>query len=167
MAGLLERVRHLRAQGLPIHVFLFDGSYTDAAVRDRGMAETIATHVRAHPEALMMVLTGEVHAARGRGSPWDPAFLPMGWHLVERGLRVRSLGRATPAGTVWTCSSASVADCRQRDVKAMGALPSGATSGIELLPELSPRGYDGLYATPTLTASPPARSLGGPRATRP
>lgn len=157
--ALLERFRQLRASGIPIHVFLFDiNTDQDAAQREKTMSENIAAHVQAHPQALTMVLVGEVHAWKTQGSPWDPNFLPMGWHLEQAGLHVRSLGRSTPAGRAWICSGVSPGDCGSRETKATAVLPSGRTAGIELLPQPSTRGYDGLYGTPTLTPSPPAKS---------
>jgi hypothetical protein len=47
-------------------------------------------------------------------------------------------------------------------MRAGPALPSGRTTGIELLPEPSRQGYDGLYATSSMTASPPARTESKP-----
>jgi hypothetical protein len=159
MVALLERIRQLRAQGLPIDVFLFDLDGSQAAAeRDKVMAENLSSHVRAHPKALTMALTGEVHAWKTKGSPWDPDFLPMGWYLASGGLDVHSLGRSTPAGTAWNCVGPSPGDCRIGETKATAALPSGQTAGIELLPQPSKRGYDGLYGTSSLTASPPAQS---------
>ena len=159
MVALLERLRRLRAPGLPIHVFPFDiDPGEDAADRDGKMASNLAAHARAHSEALTMVLVGEVHAWKTKGSPWDPGFLPMGWHLTEARLHVRSLGRSTPAGLAWVCSGGLPSDCGPGETRATQALPSGRTAGIELLPQPSPRGYDGLYGTPSLTTSPPALS---------
>lgn len=156
---LLQRMRFLRAQGLPIRVVLFDvNAATNQADREKGMADNLAAHVRAHPEALTMVLVGEVHSWKSKGAPWDPELLPMGWHLTQVGLHVRSLGRSTPAGTAWFCTGGSPGDCGRGETKATHPLPSGRREGIEMLSEPSTRGYDGLYATASLTASPPARS---------
>jgi len=158
MVALLDHMRRLRASGLPLHVFLFDlDPGEDMSRRDEAMAANIAAHARAHPVALTMALTGEVHSWKTRGAPWDPELLPMGWHLDQAGIRVRSLGRATPAGTAWICTGGSPSDCGSKETRATGTLPSGRAAGIELLPEPSPRGYAGMYATSSLTASPPAR----------
>lgn len=160
MLALIERMRRLREEGLPVHVFLFDlGSSKGIGERDKLMAENIAAHVRAHPEALAMALTGEVHAWKAKGAPWNADLLPMGWHLVNSGLEVRSLGRVTPAGTAWICPSGSPGECGSRTMGAWGALPSGRTTGIELLPEPSERGNDGLFGVSSMTASPPASSV--------
>jgi hypothetical protein len=155
---LLERLRALRERELAIHVFLFDPWPDDKANnRDDEMARRIAAHVRAHETSLTLVLVGEVHAWTAIGSPWDPTFHPMGWSLVQDGLRVKSLGRATPAGTQWVCTGPTVSDCGEKPTRAMGgSLPSGRPFGIELLPEPNQGGNVGLYAVPTLTASPPA-----------
>jgi len=154
---LLERLRQLRMAGLPVHAFLYDiDPGEDATRREARMAENIAAHARAHAHALTTTLVGEVHAWTTEGAPWDPAFLPMGWQVAQAGLQVRSLGRATPRGTAWICTSATASDCGPRETGATAPLPSGRTNGIELLPERSPRGYVGLFGTQTLTASPPA-----------
>ena len=164
MLGLLDRLRQLKAQGAPLHVFLFDSDdFHNQAERDKGMADNIAAHVRSHPDAVTMALTGEVHAWKTKGAGWDPEFLPMGLHLAGAGVHVVSLGRATPSGTVWTCQGPSPDDCGANGIKPFGAMPSGGTAGIELLPAPGKHGYDGMYATPTLTASPPARSEHGAR----
>ena len=156
---LLERLRQLRAQGLPIHVFLFDlDESSPGSERDKLMAENISSHARAHPEALTMALTGEVHAWKTKGAPWNPDFLPMGWHLVNGGAQVHSLGRATPAGTAWNCVGSSASNCGSHETKAIAVLPDDQAAGIELLPEPSKRGYDGMYVTLSLTTSPPAQS---------
>ena len=155
---LLERLRALRERGLPIHVFLFDPWPDDkTSDRDGEMARRIAAHARAQSKSVTFVLVGEVHAWTALGSPWDPTFHPMGWSILQDGLRVTSLGRATPAGTVWICTGPNASDCGERDTRATAdQLPSGRTEGIELLPAPNARGNDGLWATPTLTASPPA-----------
>jgi hypothetical protein len=159
MVTLLERIRQLRAQGLPIQVFLFDLDPSQAAAeRDKLMAENLSSHARAHPKALTMALTGEVHAWKTKGAPWNPEFLPMGWYLENGGVQVHSLGRATPAGTAWTCVGASPSDCGPKETKANLELPEGLLTGIALLPQPSKRGYDGIYVTSSLTASPPAQS---------
>jgi hypothetical protein len=159
MVALLERMRRLRAQGLPIDVFLFDlGPGQAVAERDKHMAENIESQVRTHPEAITMALTGDLHAFKAPGSPWDPNYRAMGWHLAQDGLRVHSLGTSHPAGTAWSCVGSPVPDCASRPIKASPALPSGRTTGIELLPEPTRQGYDGLYATSSLTASLPAVS---------
>jgi hypothetical protein len=162
MVALLERLRQLRARGLALHVFSFDVS-VGGAERPQRMAENIASHVKDHPEALTMVLTGEVHAWKSKGAPWNPEYLPMGWHIREAGTRVRSLGRSTPAGTQWACLGTQMADmkCETVTANARNPLPSGRATGIEMLPEPSKEGYDGLFATPSLTSSPPAISSQG------
>jgi drug/metabolite transporter (DMT)-like permease len=159
MADLIVRLRAMRAAGLPVSVFYFDmkpGGETSR--RDTTMAENIEARARQAPGSLTMILTGEIHAWKTKGTPWDPERANMGFVLAQSGLSVRSLGRVTPDGTAWTCGSAVASECGAKPIKATRAtLPSGASSGIELLPEPDARGSDGRFAVPTLTASPPAR----------
>jgi len=157
MAALVDRLRRLRRAGQPIDVFLFD--VDDAGgpgERDRTMAERLAERVRAHPEALTLALAGNVHARKNKGVPWNPELEPMGLHLVTAGVRVLSLDSVTPAGTAWICDAKTMT-CGSHDVQAWRALPSGRAVGIEMLAEPTQEGFDGLYATPSLNASPPAR----------
>jgi hypothetical protein len=159
MVALLDRLRRLRVEGRPIEVFLFDiDDSSDMAGRDRAMADTIAARVGAHAEALTMVLVGNLHAQKNKGTPSDPDFEPMGWHLAGAGVRVVSLNHAAPAGTAWTCQPApgSAPDCGSHAFPGTPPLPSGRTIGIEILAEPTTEGYDGFFATPTMTASPPA-----------
>jgi hypothetical protein len=158
---LLERIRRLRAAGLPIRVFLFDiNEGENLADRDKSMALNISSQVRSHASELTLVLVGEVHAWKTKGTPWNEDFLTMGWHLADAGLRVYSLGRSTPDGAAWICSKAmgedSAMSCGPQATHAFQPSSSGRTSGIELLPAPSARGNDGLYVLPTLTESPPA-----------
>ena len=155
MLALLERLRKLRVEGRSIEVFLFDLLESDdTATRDRAMAETIAARVRAHPDDLTMTLSGNVHAQKDKGVPWDPELVPMGWYLVDAGVKVRALNHSNPKGTAWTLSPSG--ESGASDVPAGRPLPSGTAIGIELLKEPLTGGFDGLFATPTLTASPPA-----------
>ena len=156
MVALLDRLRRLRKEGRPIEVFLFVGDSEDMAEHDRMMADAIAARVRAHPEALTMVLTGNIHAQKNKGVPWNPDLVPMGWYLADAGVRVIALNHSTPAGTTWSCYPGPPLDCGRYPMRATAPLPSGRTIGIELLAEPTKEGFDGLYALPTLTASPPA-----------
>lgn len=160
MVGLLDRLRLLRAEGQPVQVFSFDVDHAGSSIeREVGMTETLAAHARQHPEALTMVLVGELHASKAQGNPWDHEYLPMAKRLVDEGVSVWSLGRATPAGTVWSCTGPTPGDCKEGTVRAHGSLPSGQAKGIELYGEGVTGGFDGLYATTTLTASPPANQV--------
>src|SRR5262245_7842577 len=155
MLALLDRLRRLISEERPIEVFLFDLSDAkDMGERDQRMAENIAARSREHPEALTMALTGNVHAQKDKEVPWNPNLVPMGWYLVDAGVRVRSLNHSNPAGSAWTLSPSGKAGSSA--FPAVRPLPSGRTIGIELLAQPAKGGFDGLYATQSLTASPPA-----------
>jgi len=160
MTALLDRLRLLRRAGQPIDVFLFDVDDAQGpGERDRAMADRLAARVRAHPEALTMALTGNVHARKTKGAPWNPELEPMGLHLVTAGVRVLSFDSVTPAGTAWFCDEKMT--CGIHEVRAWKELPSGRTGGLELLDQPTQEGFDGLYATPSLTASPPVLAAPG------
>ncbi|MFC1640286.1 hypothetical protein ACFL3B_05950 [Gemmatimonadota bacterium] len=66
IAGLLERLRQLRASGFPVSVFTFDiAAGEETSEREKRMADYVAAHVRTHPAAITMTLVGEVHAWNG------------------------------------------------------------------------------------------------------
>jgi hypothetical protein len=149
---LLDRLRRMRAAGLPVSVFLFDiGPGEDVKSRDRLMADGIAARARINPQALTMVLVGEMHAWTTKG-----AFQPMGWYLASSGLTLHSLGRATPSGAAWVCLGPEPSDCGARDYKPGMTLPSGRADGVEMLPAPTPHGNDGLFGVASLTPSQPA-----------
>jgi hypothetical protein len=162
MLALLQRLRDLRARGFRLDVFGFDAYKAKSpGTRDAAMAEAIVARARAHPDAVTLALAGEVHAWKAKGTPWNPEFETMGWHLVNAGVRTWSLGRSTPAGQTWVCTGGAPSDCGPQSTPATTPLPGGRTRGIEMLSQPSKRGNDGMYAVPTLTMSPPARGAAG------
>jgi hypothetical protein len=159
MASALGRLRQLRRAGLPVEVFLFDVEPAAlGADRDERMATRLAGLVLARPTAVVLALVGNFHARTTIGAPWDPLARPMGWHLRQAGLWVKSLDCAGPAGTAWSCPSAAAAGCGTRPVDLGG--PPGGTARLELFPAESRAGFAGRYLVPSLTGSPPAAGAG-------
>lgn len=154
--GLLERLRQLRASGLPLEVALFDVE-KGGPDRDEKMAGAIAARIHGRPGAPFLALTGNYHARARPGAPWNPAQRWMGGYLRDAGLRVLGfdLGREVE-GMAWICSTAEARSCGAKPVKVMQPLPVGARRGVVLLAEETPEGYAGLWAVESLTASPPA-----------
>ena len=66
MFELIEHVRQLRATGADVRVVYFDDPDPDMDRRNRRMADTLRAAVKAHPGALLLVLTGNVHAMTHR-----------------------------------------------------------------------------------------------------
>jgi erythromycin esterase-like protein len=70
MFELIDRVRQLRASGANVRVVDFDDRDTDMDRRNRHMADALRTAVARNPDAMLLVLTGNVHAMT-RKPPWE------------------------------------------------------------------------------------------------
>jgi hypothetical protein len=151
MVELLDRVRTSRAA---IEIVGFDIESDDAvtAARDReiAMAEMV---VRTHAsDAVMVVLSGGIHARRVRGAPWDPDFAPAAMHVAARELPIVTFGVSASGGMHWGV---------------VGELPSPRV-GVHANATDDPgepwtfgpskdRGYDWIYRVGATVASAPAR----------
>lgn len=159
-AGLLERLRQLRASGLLLEVALFDVE-KGGPDRDEKMAGAIAARSRGRPGAPFLALTGNYHARARPGAPWNPAQLWMGGYLRDAGIRVLGFDLGGEVeGTAWICSTGEAKSCGSAPWQASRPLPGGSRRGVVLLAEETPEGYAGLWAVESLTASPPAVAKG-------
>lgn len=117
------------------------------------MARRVEEAAKARPEAVVLVLTGNIHSRMVSGTPWDPTFIPLGALvrslLPER--RVMGLNATHPGGSAWICASGS--GCGPSPLR--GTTQIQEESGIRLTP--GAESYDGLYSVGPLVASPPAR----------
>ncbi|MFZ5440281.1 MAG: TPR end-of-group domain-containing protein [Myxococcota bacterium] len=153
MLALLERLAGLRAAGAPIELLLFDADASGDVTRDQAMAALVRARRAATPGATMLVLTGNLHALKTKGSPWkrDDAYEWMSSLLPD----ATTFDASTPLGTAWVCSGQDASSCGARVVQARpGAARTTALS------RRAARGYDGVLDVGALTASPPA--LGAP-----
>lgn len=148
MLGLLREVRRIRDAGGDVRAVLIDQPGTD---RDKAMADAIAGLPR-KPGDVVLALTGNVHARRLQGADWDPAYRPMGFWLVERGLAPITLDAATAGGSAWVCTGQPVTCGAARVV----GTHTGARPFIRMhtAGEVGP--YDGVFYVGTVSASPPA-----------
>jgi hypothetical protein len=154
----LDLVRSLRRRledGAPLRLVLFD---EQVAERDAAMAARLAAAAERAPDALVVALTGNLHARIERGSPWNESFEPMGLFLRRRlaGREVLSLDVGTSGGTAWYCTTADPGDCRERMVRGDDAGPPG----VHVAPPGTAGPFSGRYSVGLLHASPPA--VGGP-----
>jgi hypothetical protein len=156
MAELIFRLRRLQAAGLNVDLFPFDPAVAES--RDRVMAGHIGAARVAHPEALILVLTGNLHARKSVGTPWDPGQALMGRHLLHAGHEPVSLRFSAAGGTAWYCTGSTTADCGERPV---AGRPGGNAPSFRMEDKDMPEGYDGILAVGPVSASPPAATLGG------
>jgi hypothetical protein len=151
--AMLELVRDLRrhvAGGAALRLVLFD---LQTAERDAAMAARLAAAAESSPRAMVIALTGNLHARLARGSPWSTEFEPMGLFLRRHltGREVLSLDVGYAGGSAWICTRADAAGCAARSLRGSDVGPPG----VHLTAEASPH-FSGRYSVGTLHASPPA-----------
>jgi hypothetical protein len=159
--AMAERLRHLKQNGQITGVRLIDrwtGTPNDPSGnhRDEEMAQAVSDIVRARPDALVLVYSGNIHAMKRRPA-WLPANVqnPAASYLPPA--EVLSVNLIGANGEAWNCQASgcghhlfSGESGHARSVVLVGGSgndhPSGASEGFDAL------GYTGV---PT-TASPPA-----------
>ena len=152
MLELIERVGRLRRSGAEVRVALFDtGASAGGQARDRGMARRLLELTEADPEAVTLVLTGNIHSRTGPGRPGNADFQPMGYLLARDSApgRVVALDQAHGGGTAWVCTP-------RCGVTRLGGRRGERPWEIEI-GDAPPSGHDGWYRVGGITASPPAR----------
>jgi len=164
IVALLDQVRTWRAQKLPISAFAFN-----APGQGSERAEAMTRHVlharEVAPDSTFLLLGGNVYMSTARGTPWDPDFTPLGWHLLQAGLPVRALDARYAKGTAWTCAL-DVKDgslsCDSHPAFPPPPLPRkrviyrGPRPFVQLAEARTQEGFDGTYYVGPITASPPA-----------
>ena len=138
---------HLAHSGFP--VVRYDTHPADPQARDRQMAEQLIALREKRPGDLILVLSGNIHNRITIGVPWNPDFRPMGWHLVQHGVRLVSLEVTYDGGQTWMCDEKNV--CGPHDLKATG---SGGAPAIAI--KAQPDRVHGTLFVGALSASPPA-----------
>jgi outer membrane protein assembly factor BamB len=151
MAELILMLYTLRQEGADLEVFAFDTGPSQE--RDRLMASRIGAVRRRHPEALMLLLAGNLHARKSKGSPWDPEFLSMTHHLLEAGHEVFSVLLTHAGGQAWYCNAAGASSCGAKPIDGMDQGPEPA---FLLLPTELSETFDAILYLGPVSASPPA-----------
>lgn len=153
MAGLIERVRQLRARGREVSVVLFDP--VDGADRNLGMAAILHRTALTAPQARLRVLTGNVHAMTGKpawemfdesGRRIEPP-MTAGRHLAD--LHPFSIDIEALRGMAWTCQDGT---CTTHEYRAKPGMQAPA---IDVATEAG-AAWDATLLLPAFSASPPA-----------
>ncbi|MBF5044449.1 ChaN family lipoprotein [Aggregicoccus sp. 17bor-14] len=100
---LIEHVRVLNRQGLPVSLLAFDSLTLQGNAHEQAMAERLLARRAKEKGSALLVLTGNAHASTERGTEWDPGLVPMGALLARSDYRVRALDVLYDAGQAWTC----------------------------------------------------------------
>ena len=157
MLALLSELRRIVKSNNRVEVFLFDiPEGTNPQQRDAGMARAILEKRASDREALFLLFSGNLHARKTKGVPWDPTLEPMAFHLVAGGLKVTTLNLRNPKGTAWICQSNEASSCGPVEIRGKEPAPGASPRGIQLTGETSADGYDGVFVVSGVTASPPA-----------
>lgn len=96
-------------------------------------------------------MSGNLHTRISIGVPWDKAYKPMAWHLVQRGVRLTSLEATYATGETWMCDEMGACGPHPVKGKNLGAAPVVRMKG-------APDTVHGTLYVGPLSASPPARS---------
>lgn len=155
MVQALVRLRELKRAGLPVTVRVFDVGAVGGKDRDASMAERLLQDRAQAPGETFIVLTGNLHARRDKGAPWDPNLRFMANHLLASEPGLVTLDMAYLGGSLWACMGMTEADCKIHPAKARYA-EHAASPRIVLTKDEPEPAYDGVYGVGTLTASPPA-----------
>ncbi|MFP2904793.1 hypothetical protein ACLESD_07000 [Pyxidicoccus sp. 3LFB2] len=153
MLQALVRLRELKRAGLPLEIRAFDAGGKD---RDASMAAKLLEERARAAQDTFIVLTGNLHARRDKGAPWDPNLRFMSNHLLEAEPELVTLDMAYLGGTMWACTGMTVDTCKVHPLKRARYEEHAATPRIVVQKGITAEGYDGVYAVGTATASPPA-----------
>ena len=113
MFDLIEGVRALAHNGRKVKLAPFDQNAKQAkldASRDKSMAHNLRAIVKANPSARVLALTGNYHARKSVGAPWNAKHRFMGNYLKD--LAPYSIDVSAMRGSYWGCFGQSAADCK-------------------------------------------------------
>ena len=111
MLELIEEVRQLRASGADVRIIYFDAHDAEMNLRNRRMADTLRAAAVRSPGAILLVLTGNVHAMTHRppgglyGEDGKPIEAPMTAGRYLSNLDPVSVDIDAASGEYWACLS--------------------------------------------------------------
>ncbi|NRD63311.1 hypothetical protein HRD49_16285 [Corallococcus exiguus] len=169
VANMLEQLRHLRAQGLDVAVFVYDHPKLSGQQREDALTKTVLAQVKAKPERFHLVTSGNIHPRTAKGLPWDKQYQPMGYLLKDQVEDVTALDMAYDSGTAWICAAnkqTSKLDCGVKEAKGKD---NGDRFFMHTWSSANNDGYHGVFYVGHVTASEPAvlKGLGNPGAVSP
>lgn len=128
MFELIDHVRRLRAAGADVRIVYFDHSDSDMDRRNRRMADTLRAAAARNPGAMLLVLTGNVHAMTHRppgdlymdGKRIEPP-MTVGRYLAD--LRPVSFDIGAASGEYWACTGGQ---CKRQGVRLQAPIANPA-----------------------------------------
>lgn len=146
--ALIERVRQWQNQGLPIEVFFFDGQGSKEQTRDQVMAKNVLAKRQARPDAPMLLMMGNLHARKVKGTPWgDKNYQWLSSLLPESTI---TLNVRSEAGTAWVCRSSTPDACGADVLRATDGALSRAKVTLTQAPTAPSTAFSTLNGSPLL-----------------
>jgi hypothetical protein len=143
--AMLRLVRDLKAARIGVSGFDISAREPD---RDKGMMRNFMSMYS--PTGYSLILVGNVHASRVRGTHWDPAFIPFAKYLLDNGVDLVALNARYPAGSAWNCSP----NCGIRSLISNDTGERAAGGGAVVFADDDPA-YSGYFRVSSVTASRP------------
>ena len=157
MLALVEDIASMRASGHRVSVAAFDvGASSKLGVnetRDQTMANNLRAIAGKNTDALILVLSGNIHSRKQRGTPWNSALEPMAFLLRDLGLI--SLNVAYDDGAASVCTGGG--KCGSRAFKGNARLLDLTSRSPMIAMDSRVEAHDGYFYVGKLTASAPVR----------
>jgi hypothetical protein len=159
MVDLLDKLRDLPG----VRVACFDPCGAERCEiggqrRDELMAQLLSSvFTSTRPDGLL-ILSGNIHAALTRGTPWDAQYRPMGYLMSQalQASRLLSIRQRYGSGEAWVCTSASAEDCKPTPFHGEPKYAQRSSAPAYFMVESIPEGgYGATVFTRQITASPP------------
>ena len=153
MLGLVEQVRRLRISGRDVALAAIDSDKARGNEREARMAQHLLGAQSKRPQAWTLVLAGSVHARTTEVS-WDGDYEPMGARVARALPSVRFLDVGFQRGTQFACRYNVWNEGVECNVFGISPGPEAWQSSKQ------PNGFHGRLYLGSLTASPPALTVG-------
>jgi len=152
---MLTKLRDMEQQGEPVDVFFFDDRVRRGADgRDQAMAETISEKRRFAPQDIYLIVTGNYHAKKVVGAPFDANKRWTANFLAATDENLITLDIRNLPGTAWTCQEQTPGGPQVCGSSRLGGAQRDDARAVKLVP-VRELGYDGTYSVGTISASRP------------
>ena len=157
MLALVEEMASMRLAGHRVSVAAFDIGSSSTRNANETRDQTMANNLRAisskNSDSLILVLTGNIHSRKNRGTPWNSEAEPMAFLL--RDLPLISLNVAYDEGAAWVCSG--VGKCGPHSFKGTAHIFNVTSKSPMIAMDSRIEGHDGYFYVGKLAASTPVK----------
>lgn len=157
MLALVEEMVSMRLAGHRVSVVAFDigasSKHGTSGTRDETMASNLRAMSGKNSDSLILVLTGNIHSRKSRGTPWNSEAEPM--TFLVRDLPLISLNIAYDEGAAWVCDG--LGKCGPRPFKGNAHLLNVTSKSPMIAIDSRVEGHDGYFYVGKLAASAPVQ----------